>query len=103
MRLPPGDYAIACGRGPEYTTERRSVRVAPGHPAPVVLQLSRWIDPAAAIARRVLELIGPPADTAAPAKACAIFTSGRKPSADLAVALANFGLTASEYSPAAGI
>src|SRR5436305_401086 len=36
----------------------------------------RWIDPAAAIARRVLELIGPPADTAAPANARAIFTSG---------------------------
>ena len=47
VRLPPGDYTIACGRGPEYTTEQRRVRVAPGQSAPVDFRLSRWIDPAA--------------------------------------------------------
>src|SRR3954467_8934582 len=62
----------------------------------------RWIDPAPAIARRVVELVGPATNAPAP-KAHAIFTSGRKPSADLAAALANFGLAAGEYSPAAEI
>ena len=54
----------------------------------------RWIDPAPAIARRVVELIGPAADRSAPDLAQAVFTSGRAPSADLAVALSRFGLTA---------
>jgi glutamate racemase len=53
----------------------------------------RWIDPAPAIARRVIELIGPATRRAAPA-ACAVFTSGRAPSASLAAALADFGLSA---------
>src|SRR4029453_4144863 len=48
----------------------------------------RWIDPAPAIARRVVELIGPATGVSAPARAQAIFTSGRKPTADLALALA---------------
>ena len=52
----------------------------------------RWIDPAPAIARRVVELVGPATGAPAPAQARAIFTSGRKPSADLAAALADFGL-----------
>src|SRR5947209_15441712 len=52
----------------------------------------RWIDPAPAIARRVVELVGPASGGPAPARPQAVFTSGRKPSADLAVALANFGL-----------
>ena len=63
----------------------------------------RWIDPAPAIARRVVELVGPATGAAASMQAPAIFTSGRKPSADLAAALANFGLAAGEYSPAAEI
>jgi len=63
----------------------------------------RWIDPAPAIARRVVELVGPATDAPAPARAHAIFTSGRKPSADLAVALADFGLQAGEFARAADI
>jgi glutamate racemase len=63
----------------------------------------RWIDPAPAIARRVAELVGPATGGPAPAKARALFTSGRKPSADLAVALANFGLETGEFAPAADI
>jgi glutamate racemase len=63
----------------------------------------RWIDPASAIARRVVELVGPATGAPAPARAHALFTSGRKPSADLAVALANFGLEAGEFARAADI
>ncbi|TMI98743.1 MAG: glutamate racemase [Alphaproteobacteria bacterium] len=63
----------------------------------------RWIDPAPAIARRVVELAGPATGAPAPAKARAIFTSGRKPSADLTAALANFGLDSSEFAGTGGI
>jgi glutamate racemase len=50
-----------------------------------------WIDPAPAIARRVTDLIGgPPAGTTGTARA--VFTSGARPSAALAAALARFGL-----------
>jgi glutamate racemase len=52
----------------------------------------RWIDPAPAIARRVVELVGPAAGRKAEG-ARAIFTSGREPSHDLAAALARFGLS----------
>jgi len=52
----------------------------------------RWIDPAPAIARRVVELVGPATRGPAAAGARAIFTSGRKPSGDLAAALTGFGL-----------
>jgi glutamate racemase len=54
--------------------------------------LVRWIDPAPAIARRVVELVGPATGMPAPAQARAFFTSGRRPSADLLAALAEFGL-----------
>ena len=50
-----------------------------------------WIDPAPAIARRVTDLIGKPKDGTIGA-ARAIFTSGARPSAALAGALAGFGL-----------
>jgi len=52
-----------------------------------------FIDPAPAIARRVLDLIGVPT-SAEPAMApCAVFTSGRPPSEQLGAALARFGLS----------
>jgi glutamate racemase len=63
----------------------------------------RWIDPAPAIARRVVELVGPKTDAPAPSLAPALFTSGRKPSADLFVALANFGLEPAAVVPAVSI
>jgi glutamate racemase len=52
----------------------------------------RWVDPAPAIARRVMELVGGAngEETSAPARA--VFTSGREPSAALADALARFGV-----------
>ncbi len=58
----------------------------------------RWIDPAPAIARRVVELVGPATGAPAPAQARAFFTSGRKPSADLVAALAEFGLESGELT-----
>ena len=60
-------------------------------------QLAPWpvafIDPAPAIARRVVDLIGQKMSAgAAPSPARIVFTSGRPPSAALAVALARFGI-----------
>jgi glutamate racemase len=51
----------------------------------------RFVDPAPAIARRVLDLSGPAGRAAAPAPSL-IFTSGRSPSARLSEALAQFGM-----------
>ncbi|MBX9825505.1 MAG: glutamate racemase [Xanthobacteraceae bacterium] len=59
-------------------------------------RLARWpvnfIDPAPAIARRLLDLLGPAVPGAPPQPAHAIFTSARKPAPPLAAALAHFGL-----------
>jgi glutamate racemase len=58
-------------------------------------RLSLWpvtfMDPAPAIARRVVELLGPPGRGAGPATRL-IFTSGRPPSPALKAALAGFGI-----------
>jgi glutamate racemase len=55
-----------------------------------------FIDPAPAIARRVVDLTGPKAsveaEVAPPAPARIIFTSGRPPSATLVTALSRFGI-----------
>jgi len=59
----------------------------------------RWIDPAPAIARRVVELVGPAVGKPAQGPARAIFTSGRRPSAELAATLGQFGLSAGEFAP----
>jgi glutamate racemase len=59
-------------------------------------RLARWpvrfIDPAPAIARRVIDLSGPKASGEAPSPARVVFTSGRAPSPALAAALARFGI-----------
>ena len=52
----------------------------------------KWIDPAPAIARRVVDLLGPPGPGTASLPARAVFTSGRPPAPTLAAALARFGL-----------
>lgn len=52
-----------------------------------------WIDPSPAVARRVVDLIGPAAGTAPKATARIVFTSGRAPGPALAEALAGYGLT----------
>jgi glutamate racemase len=54
----------------------------------------RWIDPAPAIARRVVELVGPAVGRKAEGGGQAIFTSGRAPTGALAAAFARFGLAA---------
>jgi glutamate racemase len=51
-----------------------------------------WIDPAPAIARRVIELVGPP-PASAPLDARAFFTAGREPEPALAEALTRRGFT----------
>jgi glutamate racemase len=51
-----------------------------------------FIDPAPAIARRVVDLSGPIAGTGSPSPARIVFTSGRPPSAGLAAALARLGI-----------
>jgi len=55
-----------------------------------------WLDPAAAIARRVTELIGPAQSAKAGAQARLLFTSGKTPSPALRKSLAGYG-----FKPAA--
>jgi glutamate racemase len=55
-----------------------------------------WLDPAPAIARRVLDLLGPPQRRNQLAPARFTFTSGKAPSAVLARALTAFGFAATE-------
>jgi glutamate racemase len=59
-----------------------------------------WIDPAPAIARRVIDLIGPPPAGAAGGTARALFTSGHPVGAALAAALSGFGINAMADAPA---
>jgi glutamate racemase len=54
-----------------------------------------WLDPAEAIARRVVELLGPAPQGAVAGSAQAVFTSGKPVSAALAASLRSFGLEAS--------
>jgi len=62
----------------------------------------RWLDPAPAIARRVVELVGPATGARHATLAPAIFTSGRT-SAALTAALAGFGLALAESPVATAI
>jgi glutamate racemase len=55
-----------------------------------------WLDPAPAIARRVLDLLGPPKQRNQPTPARFTFTSGKAPSAALTRTLATFGFGATE-------
>ncbi len=63
-------------------------------------RLSPWpvkfIDPAPAIARGVLDILGPPASSVAGAPARIVFTSGKAPPPALRAALAGLGLTRPE-------
>jgi len=59
-----------------------------------------WIDPAPAIARRVIDLIGPPAPGVRAAPARALFTSGRPVSPALGAALVRFGIVTEASAPA---
>ena len=55
----------------------------------------QWVDPAPAIARRVVELLGP-AESGEPAPPRLVLTSGRAPTRALAKSLARFGLKDAE-------
>jgi glutamate racemase len=70
----------------------RLVRLAPW---PVA-----WIDPAPAIARRVVDLLGPPPAGVKTEPAVARFTSGRPPTPALVAALSGFGIKAMAEAPA---
>ncbi|HMJ45592.1 MAG TPA: glutamate racemase [Pseudolabrys sp.] len=72
---------LACTHYPLLTARFRSVA-----PWPV-----EWLDPAPAIARRVVDLIGPRPQSNGPVPARMIFTSSRAPAPALARMLAGFG------------
>jgi glutamate racemase len=102
--LPAGDDAIAREIAPCFvaTGGRRTdtVVLACTHYPLLVSRLQRlapwpvdWIDPAPAIARRVVDLLGQPLAAPARIKARAFFTSGKQPSPALIAALAGFGIT----------
>lgn len=43
--LPPGEFTMFYGRGPEYRWLRRKVTVPERGPAPVAVKLERWVNP----------------------------------------------------------
>jgi glutamate racemase len=53
-----------------------------------------WVDPAPAIARRLVDLAGPADPAATSGRVEAVFTSGKHPDAMLAAGLARFGINA---------
>jgi glutamate racemase len=55
-----------------------------------------WVDPAPAIARRVMDVVGPAPANAVSGTARAVFTSGLEPPPTLAAALARFGIGRAE-------
>jgi hypothetical protein len=46
LKLPPGEYTVQSGRGPEYLARTEKLTIAPGRPQTLTLRLQRWIDPA---------------------------------------------------------
>jgi len=109
--LPVDDDAIAAEIAPCFVDDggRRTdtVVLACTHFPLLLDRLARlapwpvdWIDPAPAIARRVVELAGPPRPGAIVAPAAARFTSGRAVAPALAAALSGFGIKAMADSPA---
>jgi len=100
---PAKDTAIASEIGPCFVDRdgRRTdtvVLACTHYPLllPRLERLAPWpvtfIDPAPAIARRVVDLIGP-AGSSKPLPVPILFTSGRPPSPKLAAALADFGIS----------
>ena len=48
VRLPPGEFTVTCGRGPEYIPETRTLTIGrSSQSAPIDFRLRRWIDPPA--------------------------------------------------------
>jgi glutamate racemase len=103
---PPDDAAVAREMAPCFVeaggARTDTVVLACTHYPLLLDRLERlapwpvdWIDPAPAIARRVVDLLGPRFATRGErAAARAVFTSGRRPSPALSAALAGFGIAA---------
>jgi glutamate racemase len=100
---PVADAAIAAEIAPCFVTNgagRTDTIVLACTHYPLLLErlqrLAPWpaafLDPAPAIARRVVELIGPVADLQTTVPPQAVFTSGRAPTPALGAALAGFGI-----------
>ena len=100
---PVPDAAIAAEIAPcfvEHGGRRTDIVVLACTHYPLLLPrlqaLAPWpvafLDPAPAIARRVVELTGPATPREPPAPTRAVFTSGRAPSAASSAALAGFGI-----------
>ncbi len=109
--LPVEDAAIAAEIAPCFvddgTRRTDTVVLACTHYPLLLDRLERlapwpvaWIDPAPAIARRVLDLIGPPAAADRREPATALFTSGKPVSLALAKALRRFGIATDASAPA---
>lgn len=77
---------LACTHYPLLMTQLRTAA-----PWPV-----RFVDPAPAIARRVIELLGPPAEIQAARSALMHFTSGSAPNPALAASLQRYGFSAQQ-------
>ncbi|MEZ6060978.1 MAG: CehA/McbA family metallohydrolase [Planctomycetaceae bacterium] len=43
--LPPGEFRLTSGRGPEYLDQQQIVRVTEGGSEPVTVSLKRWVNP----------------------------------------------------------
>jgi glutamate racemase len=104
---PVADTAIAQEIAPCFVDEgsrRTDIMVLACTHYPLLLErftrLAPWpvtfLDPAPAIARRVVDLIGPPVGRDAPKPAPIVFTSRQAPSPALVAALSRFGLSATE-------
>jgi len=46
LALPPGDYTIEYGRGPEYRVRKQQLKIENTEPRTLTFRLERWIDPA---------------------------------------------------------
>jgi len=45
VALPPGNYTIDYGRGPEYKGKRQTLKIVDRQPVTLTVNLERWIDP----------------------------------------------------------
>lgn len=46
--LPPGEFTVEYGRGPEYKVSRQKFRVMPAGKNEIAVKLERWVNPATA-------------------------------------------------------
>src|SRR5207248_475427 len=46
VALPPGEFTMTYGRGPEYRVKTQTVTVPAKGPATIAVKLERWVNPA---------------------------------------------------------